>query len=854
MNKTKLSGKQKNKVQQKEKQVVKPVFDQVRYKHNYHAYLVILILTFILYGNTLNHEYTLDDAIVIKENEYTLAGTKGIKDIFSEELFNGFFDQKDKNLVVGGRYRPMSLLTFALEYEIFMGTPFDGLDTKILERKINVNQPKRYDEKGKEVRFISNFSFLHKELFKTLFIEDTVKRSANIENLLSKHNMLTPQEKQVIRDNLSLMEDRIPTVQFVSHFINVLLYALSGIFLFMVLSWLLSKYQSSRWYFSFPFIAAILFVAHPVHTEVIANIKGRDEIMALLGSLITLWFVIKYFSTKNTIFLAISFFTFLVAVFSKEVAIPFIAVIPLAIYFFTKEKVINILLSLIPLFLATLIYLYVRQNVISGITSADITPELMNNSFKEMNPGQAISAKIFTLGYYLKILALPHPLTFDYYPYHLIDLTISFTKPAVIVSLLLNLGILGYIIYLIYSNIKSVFKTVMGNKTHVERKGNPVLAFSVLMYFITILPTSNLFFPIGVFMNERFVYGASIGFVIILAWLITVYMPKFVSSQKSQLFSIAGIFIIIMLLYSYKTIDRNKAWKNDFTLFETDVHTSVNSAKSNCSYGGELIKYAGWKENESQKEQLIRRAIVHLNRAITAHPTYADALILMGNAYWELNENLDSTLYYYREILKINPYHDRTKKNIFETIITVEFNKEENVDKSIRQLHFLADTKGKVRLKDGKETLRKFGDVSWEVNYHLGRNYGRYKQNLDSSLYYLSKADSLQPGVLDILKDLGTAYGMKQQFDLSAKYFAQALKITPNDATMIINQAMNFFYLMKNEEGLQMLERIFKLDLKKEDARSMLNMIQVYRNLQMPEKEQQTIQIIAKLDPSLFNQ
>ncbi|MBN2681744.1 MAG: hypothetical protein JXR58_04500 [Bacteroidales bacterium] len=854
MNKNKLSGKQKNKLQQKEILDKVPELSKPAFKHNYPAYLVILILTFILYGNTLNHEYTLDDAIVIKENEYVLSGTDGIKDIFSEELFNGFFDQKDKNLVVGGRYRPMSLLTFALEYEFFMGTPFDGLDEKTIERKVNLNQPRRFDENKKEIRFISNFRFLHKELFKCLFIEDTVKRTANIENLLSKHNMLSAQEKQVIRDNLSFMQERIPKVQFVSHFVNVLLYALTGIFLFMVLSFLLIKYNTKKWYFSFPFIASLIFVAHPVHTEVIANIKGRDEIMALLFSLISLWFVIKYTSTKNILWLALTFLAFLTAVFSKEVAIPFLAVIPLAIYFFTKEKFANILISIVPLFLATIVYLYIRQNVIAGISSADITPELMNDSFKDMNPSQALAAKIFTLGYYLKVLTIPHPLTYDYYPYHLIDLSISLSKPTVIFSLLLNLGLLGYIIYLAFVNIKSIYKSISNNLPKIERKGNPVLAFGAMLYFITILPTSNLFFPIGVFMNERFVYGASIGFALILAWLISVYLPKYLKSSSSKLYSVAGIFIILLILYSFKTIDRNKAWKNDFTLFETDVKTSVNSAKSNCSYGGELVKYSGWKENEHQREQMLRKAIKHLEQSVKVHPSYADALILLGNAHWELNKNMDSTLLYYGRILELNPYHDRTRKNLFETIITQEFNKPENVNSSLKHLHYLENISGKITYKTGKVEYKKFGDLSWEVNHHLGRNYGRFRNNLDSSIYYLEKANNLQNGNLDVLKDLGTAYGMKQNFGKSSEYLGQALKIAPNDATMIINQAMNFFKMNNNAEGLQMLEKIFSINLKKEDAQSLLNMVQVYRNLQMPEKEQQVIQLIAKLDPSLFKQ
>jgi len=52
-------------------------------------------------------------------------------------------------------------------------------------------------------------------------------------------------------------------------------------------------------YFSIPFIATMLFAGHPIHTEVVANIKGRDEIMSLLFSLLALFAAVKYVKTQK---------------------------------------------------------------------------------------------------------------------------------------------------------------------------------------------------------------------------------------------------------------------------------------------------------------------------------------------------------------------------------------------------------------------------------------------------------------------------------------------------------------------------------------------------------------------------
>ncbi|MEM6964028.1 MAG: hypothetical protein AAF573_04615 [Bacteroidota bacterium] len=66
----------------------------------------------------------------------------------------------------------------------------------------------------------------------------------------------------------------------VYHIMNVLYYALSCAFLFFVIKLL---FKNKNWLIALG--ATLLFTAHPLHTEVVANIKSRDEIFAFLGLL-----------------------------------------------------------------------------------------------------------------------------------------------------------------------------------------------------------------------------------------------------------------------------------------------------------------------------------------------------------------------------------------------------------------------------------------------------------------------------------------------------------------------------------------------------------------------------------------
>ena len=82
--------------------------------------------------------------------------------------------------------------------------------------------------------------------------------------------------------------------QRIYHAINILLYGLLVLILFRVVSLFIKAPPKDYWFLAVPFVCALLFALHPVHTEAVANIKGRDEILALMGSLLTVYAVFRY--------------------------------------------------------------------------------------------------------------------------------------------------------------------------------------------------------------------------------------------------------------------------------------------------------------------------------------------------------------------------------------------------------------------------------------------------------------------------------------------------------------------------------------------------------------------------------
>lgn len=125
-----------------------------------------------------------------------------------------------------------------------------------------------------------------------------------------------------------------------SHFINVLLYALLCVLLLRVLSELLKDYNPL-----IAFIATLVYAAHPIHTEVVASIKNRDEILALLLAILSLhvWLTVK--PQKWAVLFSLPFL--IAAIYTKstilgvgiiipavyQIARPKSAITPLLIYF-----------------------------------------------------------------------------------------------------------------------------------------------------------------------------------------------------------------------------------------------------------------------------------------------------------------------------------------------------------------------------------------------------------------------------------------------------------------------------------------------------------------------------------------
>src|ERR1700722_374764 len=150
------------------------------------------------------------------------------------------------------------------------------------------------------------------------------------------------------------------------HFMNVLLFAITCWILFLLLCRLFEE-KFSSFGLLFPFVCALLYAAHPIHTEVVDNIKSRDEILCFLFGVLAIFALIKAISKETLLYFIPGCVCFFISLLSKETAITFLVIIPLTTYVFTDVSARKLVIISVAVLLTASIYFIIREYVLHSI-------------------------------------------------------------------------------------------------------------------------------------------------------------------------------------------------------------------------------------------------------------------------------------------------------------------------------------------------------------------------------------------------------------------------------------------------------------------------------------------------------
>lgn len=549
------SGKATIPPQQKE-QVIAAIDLKKKVKRN--VYLMIFVISFAFYGNTLWNGYSMDDDLVIRNHPLVHQGISGIPKIFASR-----YSINEKQSY---EYRPVTLAVFAVEYQFFGEKPAVG------------------------------------------------------------------------------------------HFINILIYAVVAVLLFEIISKIFLSYH-----WILPAMAVFIFLIHPIHSEVVASVKNRDELLAVLFSLLAISKVIKFSENPKQWrqLLYVFLFVFLAAL-SKKSAITILAIIPLVIYFITPKEKFSLVAfakkSLLPVLAVVFAFIVIRLILLStfGHGSAERNPLFFENPLYEGGvpffDRLAIGAGCFW--FYLQKLIVPYPLI-SYYGYNAYELT-TWTSLTTWLGLIFGLGITVIAFRKIHSRSPWIF-------------GWLYMLISISMFI-------NVFGAAPGVVAERFAFSSSIGFSLIMAWVI--FQLFFKTQDEKELRvqlpnQVKYIGITLLVLCGLYILNRNADWKSTGSLYLADVQRAPQSAKLNSLMGTEVSNAVllSLRSNENKLppsvlQQKADSAIMYFNQAINVYPDYAAVHNNVGTIHMMAKENYSKARYHFKRAVEIDSAYTQALFNL----------------------------------------------------------------------------------------------------------------------------------------------------------------------------------------------
>ncbi len=637
-------------------------------KNHVFYYIIIAIVGFFLYGQSIQNSFNIDDDYVYENHELVEQGFRGIPDIFKSR-----YNTRDEQYF---GYRPLTIAIYAVEYEVFGSNPHTAHLFNIIYYIISCVLLFHFLQNLLKRTFPNLsiwISFLIVLVFQTHAIHTEVILSIkNREEIISLifglvsaiYALKFYDTKKIWNIIISVMSLSLAFLAKESAIVFIVLIPLSIIFFKTDIKILqiikikkndkkLDANAKLKWVL---LVLILLFIAIIDNFNIINNTEINvhnwespiNEYFVWFAFILVYTYILirnrktenKIIASKRNVFLwTLSLIMLTLSpIFNSHLSSLFVLVL-LLLSLNSKDKSSEInfrffenLNRKLVISVLVIVFLGGVALAVTYFVPKQSLPETNAPVYKWQNPafatdmvGEKTAIAIYSLGYYAKLLLIPHPLRF-YYGYKMIP-DVNMTNIIVLLSLLFHLFLL-YVAFIKF------------NKRNF-------ISYGILFYFIAIFPFANTFFPLTGIIAERMLFVPSIGFSIVaIAILLKILKIKqdqaYTKSVRNKTIVLA---LIIILPNSLITINRNADWTDRATLYEHDIKYLENSAKANTIYANMLIGevYSAIKNNipiNNYKNQ-IELATKHFQQAAHIDTTYSNPWHNLGYINMILYKNYE---------------------------------------------------------------------------------------------------------------------------------------------------------------------------------------------------------------------
>lgn len=415
------------------------------------------------------------------------------------------------------------------------------------------------------------------------------------------------------------------------HLVNVVLHAAVSLLVLVVFAAVTAAPRTAL-------AAALLFAAHPVHTEAVANVVGRAELFAAAGFFVAWWCWLRADrpGAASGAWLAATLVAYFLAMCGKEnaVTLPLALVVADLVLPRPDESAWGRLRVHAPRYAAlagvAVLFVVLRASVLGAVTPS---PDLLDNPLATLGLGARLMTAVAVIGLYALRLVFPLWLSADY----------SFDQIPAVTSPL-DVGFLGGLLVLCGAPALAWWAW----------RRVPALTLGIGVLGATFAVVANLFFLIGTIMGERLIYLPSAGFCLALAAGLAHASRTDERGGRVPAAFVAAVGIVVAL-HGVRTVARNAVWREPLGFFEAMVVDAPRSARSHRELGtvlGDLGRFAEARQsferslaikpedattlynlgNALSREGRYADAVAAYERALARNPAFVEALENLGNA------------------------------------------------------------------------------------------------------------------------------------------------------------------------------------------------------------------------------
>lgn len=342
------------------------------------------------------------------------------------------------------------------------------------------------------------------------------------------------------------------------HLLNILIHILASFAAFLLSRALLSLSRfrqsfSEKRVFCTALMSGLLFLIHPVQTQVVNYISQRFCSLTALFYFLSLVHYIYFRSQKKRIDLFICMLCASLAFLSKESSYS-LPIMILFIEFFCFQpsernlKHFYIPLMLCPILLLSFSFYATRLSFFKPALGLGIDTELPSVTY--------LLTQVVVVFHYLRLLIWPVGLHLDYD----IPLITSILTPSWIIAA----GSFLAIAALLYA----------------LRKKAPLLIFCSIFFFLALMPSSSII-PLADLANEHRLYIPLFGFCLITSWL----MMRFIKNVWLLIF----LFSLMSAPLAFASHHRNAIWFDSLSIWQDSLEYSPHKFRPNFLLGSEYL-------------------------------------------------------------------------------------------------------------------------------------------------------------------------------------------------------------------------------------------------------------------------